>query len=428
MPSCCASRCFFPPRLPLTAVHDGVLIIHSNQRPTPAAIIIEDTVRRTIDSGVMRPVDVFSEYLDVERFSAASYVTAVTEFLATKYGNRKVRVIVASAPQAVRFATKLRERIAPNLPIVHIALAKDVVARTPLPPGVIGATIDLDPLPTLQMAMRLQPDAHKLVIIVGADERDRVWEQRVRGAAGRLEGTIDVEYLSGLSTADLLRRVSMLPKDTIVFTPGYFVDGAGHVGSPRQSLELIAPASAAPVYGPIDTFLGTGIVGGYMAPYEDQSKRAGSIVVSVLNGVATSAVHPSSVPNVPIVDARQIRRWGMDERLLPPGTVVKFRELSAWDRYRGRDLRRRRHPAHAGGIDRPAPRRAQIAPTHRQRIAREPGAGQPRGTRRAAVALDLGRHARPAVGERAQPPAHRGRCGAGDRLQRCAGDDTSRRS
>ena len=66
------------------------------------------------------------------------------------------------------------------------------MARAPLPPGVIGATIDLDPLPTLQMAMRLQPDARKLVMIVGADGRDRVWEQRMRGAAGQLPGAIDV--------------------------------------------------------------------------------------------------------------------------------------------------------------------------------------------------------------------------------------------
>ena len=77
--------------------------------------------------------------------------------------------------------------------------------------------------------------------------------------------------MSACPPTDVLRRLEALTKDTIVYTPGYFLDGAGRVMTPRQVLERIAPASAAPVYGPLDTFLGTGVVGGYMAPYEEQS-------------------------------------------------------------------------------------------------------------------------------------------------------------
>ena len=44
----------------------AVLIVHSNQRPTPAAVVIEDTLRGTIPAQLRRPVEVHSEYLDVE--------------------------------------------------------------------------------------------------------------------------------------------------------------------------------------------------------------------------------------------------------------------------------------------------------------------------------------------------------------------------
>jgi signal transduction histidine kinase len=33
-------------------------------------------------------------------------------------------------------------------------------------------------------------------------------------------------------------------------------------------------------------------------------------------------------------DARQLRRWRVDEARLPPGSVIRFREPSIWDRYR----------------------------------------------------------------------------------------------
>ena len=102
---------------------------------------------------------------------------------------------------------------------------------------------------------------------------------------------------------------------------------------PRHSVEVIAAASAAPVYGPLDTYLGAGVVGGYVAPYEEQTKDAGGIVVSLLNGVAPADITPGSIANVPMVDWRQLRRWDIDERLLPPDTVVRFREPTSWEKY-----------------------------------------------------------------------------------------------
>jgi signal transduction histidine kinase len=317
-----------------TATSEGVLIIHTNQRPTPATVIIEDALRKVVNNASPRPIEIYSEYLDAERFAVEDYAAAQAEFLATKYGDRNIRVIVAAATQALEFATIFHNRIPTKPPVVYLAIPMDLLDLTVLPPEVVGSTVDLDPTATLELAIRLQPNAKRLVIVLGAAARDRIWEQRVRDAVKRLEGRIEAEYLIGLPTTDLLQRLRVLPMDAIVYTPGYFVDGAGLVGSPRQSLELIAPASAAPVYGPLDTFLGTGIVGGYMAPYEDQAMQAGAIVVRLLNGASPTEIVPSSVPNRPLVDWRQIRRWGINERLLPADTVVKFREPTLWEAHR----------------------------------------------------------------------------------------------
>ncbi len=310
----------------------GVLIIHSNQRPLPAGVIIEETLRRVVDETSGHPVEFYSEFLDVERFSTEMY-TAEAEFLGRKYDNRNIRVIVAAGPQALQFVAEFHNRMLAGVPVVHVAVPRDQLGRMTLPADFVGKTVDLDPTATLELALRLQPNTKRLVIVAGASERDSEWEGRLRDAMRRLGDRLEVEYLIGLPTADVQRRLGVLTANTIVYTPGYFVDGAGHVGTPRQSLEFMARASAAPVYGPLDTFLGTGIVGGYMAPYEDQAKQAGVIVVRLLNGAAPAEIAMSSVPNLPLVDWRQIRRWGIDERLLPADTVVRFREPTAWEKY-----------------------------------------------------------------------------------------------
>src|SRR6202007_1636242 len=41
-----------------------------------------------------------------------------------------------------------------------------------------------------------------------------------------------------------------------------------------------------------------------------------------------------SKSTVPMVDWRQLRRWGLDEKRLPVGTVVRFHEASVWESYK----------------------------------------------------------------------------------------------
>jgi hypothetical protein len=66
--------------------------------------------------------------------------------------------------------------------------------------------------------------------------------------------------LSGLSTSDMRKRVAELGTDAVIFTPGYFTDGARQSFAPRRAAVEIATGSSVPVYGPYSTFVGTGIV------------------------------------------------------------------------------------------------------------------------------------------------------------------------
>ena len=182
------------------ATSEGVLVIHSNQRATPAAIVIENTLGKVVPEALQRPVELYSEYLDIEWASTEAYAAAQAEFLRQKYAARNIGVIVASAPAALGFAIRFRDRMLPGVPVVHIAVAKDSLEQASLPPDVVGKTIDLDPTQTLELALRLQPSAKRLVIVLGAAERDRIWERRLRKAVGQLEAHLEAEYLVGLPT------------------------------------------------------------------------------------------------------------------------------------------------------------------------------------------------------------------------------------
>jgi hypothetical protein len=192
------------------AATEGVLVIHSNQRATPAAIVIENTLGKVVPEALQRPVELYSEYLDIEWASTETYAAAQADFLRQKYAGRNIRVIVAAAPAALNFALRHRDVVLPGVPVVHLAVAKDTLEQISLPPDVVGKTIDLDPTQTLELALRLQPGARRLVLVLGAAERDRIWERRLRKAVGQLEAPVEAEYLVGLPTDEVLRRLGAL--------------------------------------------------------------------------------------------------------------------------------------------------------------------------------------------------------------------------
>jgi len=161
----------------------------------------------------------------------------------------------------------------------------------------------------------------------------------LRAELSRFNDRVRIEFLAGLPTDELTRRLRGLTADTIVFTPGYYRDGTGRPFIPRQAAELIARASGAPVYAPYDTFIGTGIVGGRMPTFESAGYQVGELVNALLTGVARdSLVLPESTKIDTHVDWRQIRRWNIDEATIAKSAIVHFREPTLWEGHRSEVL------------------------------------------------------------------------------------------
>ncbi len=79
-----------------------------------------------------------------------------------------------------------------------------------------------------------------------------------------------------------------------------------------------------------------GIVGGSLLDRGAMMETVGQLAVRVLRGEPADSI-PTSSPslNVSQVDWRQLRRWGISEARVPAGTLVRFKEFSVWERYRG---------------------------------------------------------------------------------------------
>jgi C4-dicarboxylate-specific signal transduction histidine kinase len=322
----------------VTAASDSrnVLLLNASTRTLPANIARERGLRIALGNIPNRHVELYAEFLDVPRFDGESYARTVASFLRDKYLLHPPDVMVVAGDNALSFLLDNRAMIFPHTPVVYMGIPLPFLKSLPaLPSDVIGIPVEYDSLRTIDLAFRLNASATRLVIVTGTSEWDKRWEFRLRSEVPKFPTRATPEFLAGLSTEAVRQRLAELGKDAVIFTPGYYEDAEGSIFNPRASAGIVAVAAAAPVFGPFDTFIGTGVVGGYMPSYEDMGYQAGEIVNALLDGSAPATLRlPATTPTALNVDWRQVQRWDLDENMIPKNAVVHFREPTFWERYR----------------------------------------------------------------------------------------------
>ena len=324
-----------PPALAASETKN-VLVLYSNGRLLPANVEADRGIRETIRSSEHRPVVVFDEFLDAPRFGGPDYVHTLAAFLREKYASRPPDVIVAGSDEALHFLLQNRATLFPRVPVVHMAVFLSFLRSIPpLPADVVGVPLDPDFSATIAQALSWHPQARRLVIVTGAAARDREFETQLREKTARFKDRATLEFLAGLPTDAVLKRLGELGGDAVVFTTSYFQDGEGRNTTPREIAKAMAAASTAPVYGPFNTFIDTGVVGGYMTSFAAMGRQAGQSVSALLDGAAPASLRlPATMPTTLNLDWRQVQRWGIAEKTIPEGAVVHFRAPTLLEAHR----------------------------------------------------------------------------------------------
>ena len=143
-------------------------------------------------------------------------------------------------------------------------------------------------------------------------------------------------YLFERSYANLAEEVSKIPRDSIVILLTVFADREGNAYVPAQVAGSLSAVSPAPLYAPYDTYIGNGIVGGFVETFELVGVRAADMALQILAGKDPATIAPQTNPGQAYrVDHRAMARWGLQESKLPPDTVVLFKEPTIWTEHRG---------------------------------------------------------------------------------------------
>ena len=315
------------------AAQDGqktVLTLYPTRLNAPAAAALDRTLERALGQGLGDKLDYYAEYVDLVRFSDPGYQPMLRAFLRAKYEPRQLDLIIAVTDDVLAFVAPNRDDFFPGVPIVFHSTAG--AAAGPLTTAVKFST---DYRSTVEIALRLQPDTQRIVVVSGASAWDKSYEIAARQQFKEFEGRLAFTYLSGLPMPELLRQVASLPAGTIIYYLNVTEDGNGTRGLPVDALDRLAAVASAPIYCWHAIAMDHGIVGGSLQSVARQAQGIAAQALRVLAGERPDAIPVADV-NVNVIqfDWRQLRRWRIDESRLPPGSEILFRALSPWDQYR----------------------------------------------------------------------------------------------
>ena len=312
-----------------------VLALYTDDRLLPAVQQGEAGLRAGLAAGPPTGIEYFGEFFQAARFPMAGHGEVMHAYLLAKYGESPPDVLVAAGRAVLVFLLDHRQTLFPGTPIVFMGISEDELPHDRLDATVTGVPGSWDLLPAVELALRLQPDTTRMVVINGVSAREQELVGPVRKAAARVADRISFTWLTNRTLAQLKTDVAALRRGTVVLFLSQLEDAAGQFYLSRDVVEILAPLSSVPLYGLYESQVGYGLVGGTMQTWSTAGQVAATLVKRILAGDAPHvAAQGLEMPVSTIVDWRQIQRWGIDESRLPPGTDIRFRQPTLWEAYR----------------------------------------------------------------------------------------------
>jgi signal transduction histidine kinase len=329
--SYCPSAAASEPDTPKLVV---VLYPHGSDG-APGILQINRAIKSIFASEAPWRIEICNEYIAAVRLRDGDFKQAQVSFLRQKYAGRKVDLVIAATSTSLDFLLEHRDELFPSVPVVFATADQREVTAHLLPPDVIGVPIRKDLDGTLDLALRLHPDTRRVFVVAGSATFDAHWESEARRTFRSYEGRLEFVYLTGLPMDELLGRVAGLPEQSIVYYIHITQDSTGKPFVAAEALERLAARANAPIYGFSETYVGRGIVGGRVFNHETEGTKAARLGLRILAGAKPETIPlPEMSENTAMFDWQQLRRWGVSEESLPPGSIVRHKEPTIWDVYK----------------------------------------------------------------------------------------------
>lgn len=320
--------------VPAEAAPRRVLLLYSYEREY-SHFTFARMFRPELSNASAEPVEFIELSLQTIRSSLSQSDESMLDDLRGTFAGRPFDLVVPIGGPAAAFIQKYRGDLFPQTPVLLAAVDNRFVQSAALSANETAVMVRHDPPRMIESILRVLPDTKTVVVIIGASKLEQFWLHEVQRGFRRFEGRLNFIWTNQMSLAELLRKCGSLPPHSVIFYGILSLDAAGAPQIEQQTLAALHSSANAPLFGLHSQQLGSGIVGGPLLSLPELSHDSATVALRLLDGEPAARIAPVTlVPGTPTFDWRELRRWGIPESRLQPGSVVEFRELTVWQRNR----------------------------------------------------------------------------------------------
>jgi C4-dicarboxylate-specific signal transduction histidine kinase len=317
------------------AEHKRIMVLHSFGREFRPWNEYAKAIRAELDRQSPWILDVQEHSLVSARSGDPNAELPFVEYLRALYVENPPDLIVVIGAPAAMFIQRYRTQLFPATPMLITAVEQRRVQFSTLTENDAVVAVKHDFRSLFESFLRIAPETRVVAMVNGNSPNELFWQKEMRRELAPLEHRVEIRWYDKSSFEDMLKQIAALPPHSAIFWFQMIVDGAGVAHEGDRALTRLYAAANAPIFTTDQAFFGREIVGGPMHSPIGLAGRASAVAMRILGGEKAGSIRvESSTFAEPKYDWRELQRWGIDEKLLPPDAEVDFRTPSAWTTYR----------------------------------------------------------------------------------------------
>jgi len=312
-----------------------VLVVHSFGSVAPPFTTHSVAFETELVEKMGERVDLDEVSLDMARYADPNLQEALVEYLQKRQAHWQPDLVVPIGSPAGVFVEQYRDRLFPETPILYTGMDRRRLSPHALERNAAFIGENFDGPGFIEDILQIAPATKNIAIVIGASAVEQYWATAFRKEFEPFTNRINFIWLNDLSLDQMLEKTRALPPDSYIFLILLLRDATGVTHNADEALQRIHAVANAPINGIFQHQLGLGIVGGRLYQAELEGIESARTAVRILHGEPASSFPPKIVgPLSPRYDWRELQRWKIDEKLLPPGSTVLYRTPGLWEQHR----------------------------------------------------------------------------------------------
>ena len=308
-------------------------MLSSGERPLAPQSTFADALMRELVRSSRVPIEFVEVPVQSARASGEAPGVLVAQKIRSGFGANKLDLVMTIGGPAATFAQQFRQELFPTTPTLFAGIDHRFVENSTFAENETAVSTQHEPALVIEEILRLLPQTRSVMVVIGTSQVEQFWLQRMKHEFARFGDRLQFSWTNGLSFDEIAERCRTMPADSAIFFGLLSLDGKGDPRGESEAFTSLHAVANAPMFGVHG--MGEGIVGGPMMSRHELSRTTVQVALRVLAGESPGSIKTAvQRSGQPTYDARELRRWKIDESRLPEGSVVMFREPTTWERNR----------------------------------------------------------------------------------------------